>query len=108
MSEAQLRALRIVRDNPGIAPREFAKAMWPDSPAWQHSVKCGPNGSHKGGGMYLAGGAYLAKLANLKLVNRVFDTYQTFYHLSSDGRQALETAAETARLASPDAALTRP
>jgi len=63
LTEAQHKALKIVRDHGPIRPREFAKAMWPDSPGWKRHCKCGPGGCHQGGGMYTAGGAYLGKLA---------------------------------------------
>jgi hypothetical protein len=64
MTPAQRRALEILEAHPdGIRGREFARAFFPaDSPGWRHPTKSGPKGTHRGGIMYLAGGAYLGKL----------------------------------------------
>lgn len=91
LTASQRRALEVIREwwtvyRKEIRPREFARRMWPDSPRWQVHVKCGPNGSHRGGGMYLAGGGYLGKLARLGLISRGRDGYA----LSSAGDKALE------------------
>lgn len=61
-TRAQANALRIIRDHGPLRPREFAQFMWPDSDGWRRSARCGANGSHRGGGMHLAGGGYLGKL----------------------------------------------
>lgn len=72
----QLRALRIIhayseqsRYRFAITPKLFAKEMWPDSPGWRRSVKCG-HGSHRGGGMYIAAGGFLGKLCQYEWVQR--------------------------------------
>ena len=66
---AQRRALEIIRDRSEEInfAKQFAKLMWPDSPAWNRPKKCG-YGSHRGGGMYSAGGGYLGKLEKMGLV----------------------------------------
>jgi len=89
----QRKALQIIRDDPGVRPREFARAMWPDSPGWKRFVQCGPKGSHQGGGMYRAGGAYMGKLARLAdppLIARTYSgRFDTGYRLTTAGYKAL-------------------
>lgn len=91
LTHSQRRALEIVQENPGIRPREFAKGMWPDSPGWKRSAKCGPNGAHRGGGMYTAGGAYLGKLEGLGLVCRDLSSRYGGRKITEAGRRALES-----------------
>lgn len=62
MTESQARGVEIVMNHSGIKPREFARKMWPDSDGWSTMTNCG-YGVSKGGGMNLAGGGYLGKLA---------------------------------------------
>jgi hypothetical protein len=69
LTDSQAKALRILAEGP-IRPREFAKVMWPDSPAWKRTAKCGPNGAHYGGGMYTAAGGYLGRLYRDGLAHR--------------------------------------
>ena len=93
LTEARKKALEIVRDNPGIAPREFAALMWPDSEGWKHSHGCGPNGSHRGGGMYKTGGSYLGKLYKYGLIKRHYSKYsssQSQYDISNEGLELLQ------------------
>ena len=88
-----LKALRVVADNPGIRPREFAKAMWPDSPGWERSARSGPNGSHQGGGMYPAGGAFLGRLALAGLTRRTHShEYDTGHAITPAGQAMLDAA----------------
>lgn len=90
LTTAQRRALQVLRDGP-LRPREFARAMWPDSPGWQRSYNCGPNGSHRGGAMYRAGGAYLGKLRALGLVHTTNrHRWDTAYALTEAGVAALD------------------
>ena len=97
LTKPQRKALQILRDHGPIQPREFAKKMWPDSPCWRHHIKCGPSGSHRGGGMYLAAGGYLGKLgrrgwAKPKYKFLYWDKFSTnIGHILTDaGRAALE------------------
>jgi len=96
MTESQQRALAIVRDYGPIRPREFAKKMWPDAEAHHHHTKCGPKGVSYGGGMNLAGGGYLGKLAKLGWVqlHMVYGRRlgSEGYTLTIHGRRALEEA----------------
>jgi len=68
LTPKQKQALAIVQANPGIRPKRFAELMWPKSDCWERRYRCG-NGSHKGGGMYQAGGGYLGRLRKLGLVH---------------------------------------
>jgi hypothetical protein len=68
ISAETAKALQIVRDHDITMPRQFARFMWPDSEAWKHHTKAGPNGVAKGGGMPLAAGGYLGKLQRRGLV----------------------------------------
>lgn len=69
LTDSQLRALRIIRDNRIEMPRQFARLMWPDSDGWKTMTKCGNYGATRGGGMNLAGGAYLGKLRQWGFIN---------------------------------------
>lgn len=95
MTDATKRALTIIRDHGPIRPREFADLMWPDSPGHNRYSKCGPKGSHRGGGMYLAAGGYLGKLRRRGLI-RYEDHYLSGwwlgYVLTDEGKKALEGA----------------
>jgi hypothetical protein len=62
LTDSQYKALCILREHGKIRPREFAQAMWPNSPGWRRVSKCGPYGVTRGGGMCIAGGCYLGKL----------------------------------------------
>jgi len=95
MTPARARALAIIREHGPITPRPFARKMWPDSPKWEAHTPCGPKGVSKGGGMNLAGGAFLGKLArdgliSRRLVRRSWGTELTGYTLTTAGRKALE------------------
>jgi hypothetical protein len=89
-----VRALRIIRDHEITMPKQFAKLMWPDSDGWETHVKCGPHGSHRGGGMYLAAGGYLGKLEQRGLIKcHVAWGYTTrfrSFELTTAGKEALE------------------
>ncbi|MEL6612674.1 MAG: hypothetical protein AAFQ53_11315 [Bacteroidota bacterium] len=63
MTPARLKLLRFLRDQGPQRGREIAKAMWPDSPKWRVHYNCGPKGSHVGGAMYQAGGAFAGRVA---------------------------------------------
>ena len=73
-----------------MRPREFAAEMWPDSPAWNRVAKCGQNGVHRGGGMYLAAGGFLGKLSHTGLVE--YTGWESGYCITRQGIQALEDA----------------
>jgi len=95
-SETMVVALYLVAEHGPIRPREFAERMWPDNQAWRRVSRCGPYGSHRGGGMHLAGGAYLGKLRRQGLVNDWGTPFPGGYVLTARGRQLLE--AHRARL----------
>lgn len=89
ISEKTIRALKIVRDHPGITARFFACKMWPDSEAWCHVINTG-HGATSGKGMWLSAGCYLAKLRERKLVIRCFSgNKQAIFYLSGLGYDLL-------------------
>lgn len=94
ISETTRRALRIIRDNPERIrfAKDFARLMWPDSPAWKRSKKCG-YGSHLGGGMYSAGGGYLGKLEKMGLIRCGYreglNEFARRWTLTAEGERAL-------------------
>lgn len=58
-----------------ISPREFAQLMWPDSPGWQRSHRCG-YGASRGAMMPKVGGGFLGRLYHRGLIttgNRLTD-----------------------------------
>lgn len=90
MTDSEARALDILAAHGPMMPREFAKAMWPDSRFWQVSYNCGPNGSHRGGAMYRSGGAYLGRLRRKGWVeNSRHRYYYTEMRLTGAGQLAL-------------------
>ena len=90
LTAGQRRALEILRDEPDLLAKEFARLMWPDSDCWRHPVKCG-YGSHRGGGMYLAAGGFLGKLYHKGFTCRGKRPYT--HAISKAGRTALATPA---------------
>ena len=77
MTDFQRRSLVVLRDSgSGLSPKEFAFAMWPDSPAWMKSQTCGrgANGSQKGAGMCKCAGSYLHKLSRIGWASYDFKT----------------------------------
>lgn len=100
LTAGQVRALEVVEKGGSIVPREFARAMWPESAGWMRSSRCGPNGVHRGGGMYLAAGGYLGRLSKLGLVRQQFRGVlydKDGYALTESGKQALRAAQEAAK-----------
>ena len=99
MTEAQKRALEIIRDNqPTMYAWRFSKLMWPDSDGHKRHYQCGPKGSTIGLGMAMAAGGYLGRLVKLGLVKRYYNYdsfrnkmgYQAFYILTKEGEEALK------------------
>ena len=98
LTPTQRRALEILRDHAPLSPSVFAKWMWPDAEAWSHHTKCGHGTSH-GGGMNLAGGAYLGKLRKRGWAERWYGGFVSKppgWYLSDEGKAALDTDAPTA------------
>ncbi len=93
LTEAQAKALGILDEHGAQSPAQFARHMWPDSEGWRNHTKCGPSGVTRGGGMPLAAGCYLGKLARRGLVWRwqPWDLpYHIEYDLTQKGRTALQ------------------
>jgi len=72
-----------------LSPRAFAKLMWPDSEGWRRSARCGPKGVSRGGGMNLAAGGLLGKLAKQGLASQNFAASPPGWVLSEKGRHAV-------------------
>jgi hypothetical protein len=79
-----IKALLIIKNHPEIhGPRDFARLMWPNSPAWRHYTKCG-SGVHRGGGMYLAAGGFLGKLIRAGLIRQRLDQKWKYHYSLTD------------------------
>ena len=85
------RALSILREHGPMTAGEFAREMWPDSPAWKRVYNCGPNGATRGRGLVKSGGSFLGKLAKQELVEVGWDRHSTvnLHSLSQHGRYVL-------------------
>jgi hypothetical protein len=70
LTDSEKRALLIIGKNKNVRPGYFARLMWPDAAGWKRSTKAGAKGITKGGGMRLAAGGYLGKLAKTGLIER--------------------------------------
>jgi len=81
-----------------LSPRAFAKLMWPDSPGWRRSARCGPNGVSRGGGMNLAAGGLLGKLAKQGLATLNFASSPPGWVLSEKGKHAVDALKEFAQV----------
>jgi hypothetical protein len=95
LTEKQARSLRILRDHDVAYPAQFARLAWPDADGWRHPRKCGNNGVHRGGGMYVAAGCHLGILVRLGLITDYYkhhglDTSARAFRLSDDGRRLLD------------------
>ena len=80
-----IRALKIIVNNPDIRPSEFAEKMWPDSLGHKKFTRCG-YGTHRGGGMHLAGGGFLGRLRRKGLIGR---GWKAGYYLTNKGFETL-------------------
>jgi len=89
--KATIRALLLIRDYENIhRPTEFARLMWPDSEGWQRVGKIG-HGSHRGVGLLLVAGGFLARLKYKGLIlDHCNRDYSHDYYLTSEGRKLLE------------------
>lgn len=83
-----VRVLGHIKNNEGDYANKIARAIMPDSPAWQRSYKCGASGSHRGSGAVLSMGSYLAKLSHEGWV-RHGGAGDFGYYITQKGREAL-------------------
>lgn len=88
ITDTTARALQLIRDHKIDSPSQFALLMWPDNPNWKKSGRAGPNGSAKGIGMRLAGGAYLGKLNRRGLIKHSI-SLRLPYRLTDEGKSLL-------------------
>lgn len=72
LTPAQARGFTILQEHQPLAPREFAKLMWPDSPAWGKRTRKfgGRDPGAVGGTMPMNGARLLWKLRDLGLATR--------------------------------------
>lgn len=73
------RALVLLDEFPGIKSQDFAKALWPRSPAWNHSNSVT--------GIY---GAARTLLDRLVAAGYVLHPVFNSYHLTEEGRRQIE------------------
>lgn len=99
-TEFQIKALTIIRDNPGIHANQLSEKLWPESIAHKRSYNVG-HGAARGVGAWLAAGSYVGKLRKKGLVRYhlahswdgekdVIDI--SGYEITSAGRELLEEA----------------
>jgi len=92
LTEAQRKALEIVRDNGPIIPSFFARLMWPESPSWKRYSNVG-RGATCGVGVVRGAGGYLGRLYRRGWVRQTY-YLQTIvprgYVLTETGKQALD------------------
>lgn len=92
MTELSLKALFVIRDNPGIGITEFSKLLWPDSDLWNVSRKDGKGIGYK---VIRNGQNYLGKLLKTGLIkekytsNGIYRTNRNFF-LTEKGVAELE------------------
>jgi hypothetical protein len=87
ISEVTAKALRLIKDQNIISAKQFAGFMWPDSDGWTTHTNCGHGVTH-GGGMNLAGGAYLGRLKKRGLVTG-YGNLKSRYYLTPQGEKEL-------------------
>lgn len=85
-------ALRLVRLNGPVKPSTFAKLLWPRNPKWKTRVKGGHGTTRLGGGLNIAAGGYLGRLAARKLVKKTTNGYE----ITAAGSKRLEALSAAA------------
>lgn len=87
-----LEALADVESGVGLPSREWAKRMWPDSPAWDRRTRKqgGGDPGALGGAMPMKAAAFGYRLHRDGLVWRPESTVHPHWYLSPAGRLALE------------------
>jgi hypothetical protein len=95
LTDTTVRALRLLRDVRIDSARQFARLMWPDADGWTTHTKCGAYGTTHGGGMNLAGGAYLGRLKSRGLVDG-YGGGRSQFSLTAEGEAALRAYEEAA------------
>ena len=73
LTPAQRKALTLLGEHGALAPRELAKLMWPDSPAWNRRTKgrrTGTIAGAVGGTMPMLGAKMLWKLFELNYASQ--------------------------------------
>jgi hypothetical protein len=94
MTPGVKKALRIFLEHGSLTPAQFARRYFPvDHPGWQRHCKCGPKGTHRGGGLVLWAGGFIGKLRRAGLVEACGDLFAGAMHwrLTCAGRKAAGT-----------------
>jgi len=93
MTERALAALKILKADPGLSASEFAFKFWPGH-VMHRAVSNQGHGACAGKKAWLCGGAYLARLINLKLVQSYYvgerSGTRIRFKLTRSGAEALE------------------
>lgn len=67
------RALEVLHDKKGVMlPSELAERLWPASPFWHVSYKCGQQGATRGSALWRSAGGLLGKLVKRGLAQVVY------------------------------------
>lgn len=92
LTPAQRKGLEILKEHGPLRPREFAKLMWPDSPAWNRRTKgrrTGTIAGAVGGTMPMLGAKLLRRLQDLACAA----DYDNDWRITERGRQRLNELA---------------
>ena len=94
LTVVQIKALRIIRDNPEIRAAYFAELMWPDS-NMHRKVSNQGHGACRGKAAWLCGGSYMGKLRNKGLIKYYnFEGYSWTYRLTSKAKKLLDAKSQ--------------
>lgn len=77
MTPTQEKALKFIRDNPGVQAAKIAEHLWPDSLMHRRQYNTG-NGACVGKGAWLCGGSYVGKLIKKGWVWRDYDKWRDY------------------------------
>lgn len=96
LTEAQEKALLIVREHGPILPARFSELMWPDSPAHNRAHNVGSSGAARGVALWRSAGGFLGKLRRRGWVrakySRVDPLHRLGYILTAEGHEILKQA----------------
>lgn len=83
LTKFQIKALTIIKNNPGIRARGLSKKLWPDSETHKRNYKSG-YGTAIGKGAWLIAGSYVAKLIKKGWVKE-----RAGYQITTEGKRVL-------------------
>lgn len=93
LTPAQRKGLEILKEHGPLTPRDFARLMWPDSPAWNKRSR-GQRGTNRSGAMAstmpMLGAKLLHRLEDLSCASqRETSLYSRAWVISERGLQRL-------------------